>query len=290
MSLCPRLEKLSVREVKCVEHDDTVCIPVLDLQKHINLQHLILDTLSVESLMLPDGETTFTSLWLYNLTITHHSLEQIVKFVSLCPDLEVLAVGKVKCVEHDDSVCISVLDLQTHNNLKQLILDTIPVESLLLPERETTITSLVLYNLKITYNSLEQVEKFMSVCPGLEELEIGEVKYFKHDGTEVILVLDLRKNTKLEKLVLHNVYVEGPLIPEEEATIKSLELHEVILDHAGLEQMVKSLKSCSSLMKMNLDSVGCREHFDSVCIAVLDLRKHNSQASNTGAGGLYHSP
>ena len=54
--------------------------------------------------MLPDGETTITLLGLYNLIITHHSLEKVVKFVSLCPGLEELDVREVKCAEHNEKV------------------------------------------------------------------------------------------------------------------------------------------------------------------------------------------
>ena len=279
------LEDLHLKNVECKEHGIGVCTPYLDLRKQNNMKQLTLDNISVEGLLLPEESATITSLILYNLRMAYNSLEQVVKFVSFCPGLKELDAQKVKCVEHGDNLCIPVLDLQKHINLKRLILDTISVESLMLPERETTITSLALYNSTIDFNSLEQVEKFVSVCPDLEELEVGEVKCVEHDGTIFILELDLRKNTKLEKLVLHDVYIEGPLLPEEEANITSLELHNIILTHDGLEQMVKFLKSCSSQMKMNLDSVGCREHFDSVCIAVLDLRKHNSQASDTGAEG-----
>ena len=106
LTFCPGLEKLEVREVKCVKHDDTVCIPVLDLQTHTNLKRLVLDTISVESLLPPERESSITSLCLYNLTITLHSLEQVVKFVSFCPGLEELAVQKVKLAEHDDTVYV----------------------------------------------------------------------------------------------------------------------------------------------------------------------------------------
>ena len=107
-----------------------------------------MNNISVESLLLPEVhvEVTITSLGLFNLTIIHRSLEQVDKFVSLCPGLEDLDVREVKCAEHDDTVCIPVLDLQKHNSLKELILINIYVEGLLLPEGEATITSLGLFN------------------------------------------------------------------------------------------------------------------------------------------------
>ena len=174
LSFRPGLEELEVRDVKCAEHDDAVCILVLDLQKHNNLKQLILKNISVEGLLLPVGEASITLLWLHNFTIIHYSLEQVVKFVTFCPGLEKLDNGEVKCVEHDDTVCIPLLDLRKLKNLKQLILKNISIESLLLPEGEATITLLWLHNLTITHHSLEQVVKFVSFCPGLEELNVRE--------------------------------------------------------------------------------------------------------------------
>ena len=200
-------------------------IRVLDLQKHNNLKQLVLDTISVECLLQPEGEATITSLVLYNLTITHHSLVEIVKYVSFCLGLEYLDVRKVKCVEHDDTVCIPVLDLQKLNNLKQLILDTISGESLLLPEGEDNITSLVLYNLKITHLSLKQVVKFVSFCPGLEYLDVRKVKCVEHDDTVCIPVLDLQKLNNLKRLALGTISVESLMLPEGETTITSLGLY-----------------------------------------------------------------
>ena len=107
MSFCPGLEELDVREVKCVEHGDTVCILVLSLQKHNNLKRLVIDNLSVERLLLPEEGATVTSLRLCNLTITHHSLEQFVKLVTFCHGLEELMVKEAKCVEHDDTCMYS---------------------------------------------------------------------------------------------------------------------------------------------------------------------------------------
>ena len=187
MSLCTTLKELDVRKVKCVELGDIVCIPVLDLQKHNNLKQLILINTAVENMLLPEGEAN--KLWLHNLTITHHSLEQVVNFVTFYPDQEKLDVRKVKCAEHDDTVFIPVLDSQKHY-LKRLVLDTISVESQLLPEGEDIITSLCLYNLTITNHSLEQIVKFMTFCPGLEELDVKDVKCVEHSDTGYIHVLD----------------------------------------------------------------------------------------------------
>ena len=276
VSVCPGLEELDVRKVKCVEHDDTVCIPVLDIQKHNNLKKLVLDTISVESLMLPDGEVTITSLCLYNLTITHHSLEQVVKFVSLCSGLEELDVREVKCVEHDDTVCIPVLDIQKHNNLKNLVLDTISVESLLLPEREATITSLELDNLTITHHSLEQVVKFASLCPGLEELDVRNVKCVEHDDTVCIPVLDIQKHNKLKNLVLDTISVESLVLPLEVATITLLQLYNLTITHHSLEQIVKFVSLCPGLEELDVRNVKCVEHHDTLCIPVLDIQKHNN--------------
>ena len=276
VTFCPGLKELDVRKVKCVEHGDTVCIPVLDLHKHNNLKRLVLDTISVECLLLPKGEATIKSLVLSNLTITHHSLEQIVKFVSFCPGLEYLVVRKVKCVEHIDTVCIPVLDLQKLKHLKQLVLDTLSVESLLLLEGEATITSLCLYNLKTTHHSLGQIVKYMKFCPGLEKLDVQEVKCVEHDDRVCIPVLDLQKLKHLKQLMLDTISVEGLLLSEEGATITSLGLYNLTITHQSLEQFVKCMSFCPGLEELDVRKVKCVEHDDTVCIPVLDLLKHNN--------------
>ena len=276
VSFCPGLEELGVQEVKCAEHGDTVCIPVLYLQKHNNLKRLILEAISVESLLLPKGESIITSLGLYDLTIQHHSLEQFLKFATFCTGLEELDIVKVKCVKHDDTVCISALDLQKHNNLKDLMLDTISVTSLLLPEGEATITSLGLYNLTITHDSLEQVVKFVSFCPGLEELGVQELKCAEHGDTVCIPVLDLQKHNKLKRLILASIYVKGLLLPEVGTTITSLCLYNLTITHHSMEQVVKCVSFFPGLEKLDVRKVKCVEHNNTVCIPVLDLQKHNN--------------
>ena len=280
LSFCPGLEELDVQEVKLAEHDDTGCIPLLDLQKLkqklYNLKRLLMDAISVESLLQPEGEATITSLELDNLTITHHSLVRVMKFVSFCPGLEELDVRKVKCVEHDDTVCIPVLDLQKLNSLKRLILDTISVEYLLLPEREATFTSLVLYNITIPFHSLENVERFLTFCTGLEELDIVKVKCIEHDGTVCIPFLNLQKHKILKQVKNNNISVESLLLPEGETTITSLELDNLSITHHSLEQIVKFISLCPGLDELDVREEKCAEHDDTGCIPVLDLQKLNN--------------
>ena len=47
------IEKLNLDGVRCSQHTDRCCIPVLDLQKHNKLNLLYLLILSVEGLLLP---------------------------------------------------------------------------------------------------------------------------------------------------------------------------------------------------------------------------------------------
>ena len=87
LSSCSHLEDLDLTIVKCREHGDSCCIPVLALQKHDKLKTLRLKFLSIEGLLLPVEGARITSLELINVTMTHHGCEQLSGFVSSRPEL-----------------------------------------------------------------------------------------------------------------------------------------------------------------------------------------------------------
>ena len=88
-------------------------------------------------------------------------------------------------------------------------------------------------------------------------------------------VLDLNKYSKLEKLDLRFLSVEGLLLPVERDRLTTLRLADVTMIHHGLEQLSGSVSSCSYLEYLYLKTVKCKEQSHSCCLPVLDLQKHN---------------
>ena len=275
LSSCSSLEYLDLARVRCREHSDSCCIPVLDLQKHDKLNTLELRWLSIEGLLLPVEGARITSLRLYNVTMSHHGCEQLSESLSSCSSLEYLDLARVRCREHRDSCCIPVLALQKHNKLEKLVLEWLSIEGLLLPVEGARITSLRLYNVTMSHHGCEQLSESLSSCSSLEYLYLYSVRCREHSDSCCIPVLDLQKHNKLKTLWLLSLSIEGLLLPVEGARITSLKLVNVTMTHHGCEQLSESLSSCSSLEYLYLYSVRCREQSDSSCIPVLDLQKHN---------------
>ena len=88
-------------------------------------------------------------------------------------------------------------------------------------------------------------------------------------------VLDLNKCSKLEKLDLRRLSVDGLLLPAERDRLTSLELHNIRMNHQYLEQLPGSLSSYSCLETLKLVDVKCSEQSHSCCLPDLDLQKHN---------------
>ena len=154
---CSDLEELSLDAVICNEQNHSCCIPVLDLQKLKKLKKLWLKNVSVGGLLLSVEGVRMTLLVLNNVTMSHRDLEQLPGPLSSCSDLEKLDLDALICNEQSHSCCISVLDLQKHNNLKELKLENLSVIGLLLPAEGTRITHLYLDNLTMTHHDLKQL-------------------------------------------------------------------------------------------------------------------------------------
>ena len=274
LSSCSCLEKLWLSKVKCSEQSHSCCLPVLDLQKHNKLKKLDLLFLSVEGLLLPVERDMFTSLILYNVTMTHQYLEQLAGSLSSCSSLEELYLDIVKCSEQSHSCCLPVLDLQQHNKLQILDLCVLSVKGLLLPVERDRLISLKLDNVTMNHQYLEQLLGSLSSCSCLEELCLS-VECSEQSHSCCLPVLDLQKHNNLEKLRLWNLSVKGLLLPVERDRFTTLTLYIETMNHHGLEQLLGSLSSCSCLEKLWLSKVKCSEQSHSCCLPVLDLQKHN---------------
>ena len=275
LSSCSGLEELYLHRVKCSEQSHSCCLPVLDLQKRNKLEELTLWDLSVKGLLLPVERDRLTILWLNNVTMNHQYLEQLSGSLSSCSGLEELYLNRVKCSEQSHSCCLPVLDLQKHNKLKELTLEDLSVEGLLLPVERDRLTHLRLVNVTMNHQYLEQLLGSLSSCSCLEYLSLNEVKCSEQSHSCCLPVLDLQKHNKLEELRLRFFSVEGLLLPVERDRFTSLTLTNVTMNHHGLEQLLGYLSSCSCLEKITFYKVKCSEQSHSCCLPVMDLQKHN---------------
>ena len=198
LSSCSVLEYLYLHRVGCFEHNDSCSIPVLDLQTHNQLEQLRLGSLSVEGLLLPMEGARITSLYLINITIDQHGLEQLQESMASCSSLKKLDLNTVTCSEHSDNYCPIGLDLQKHNKLEELVLWNLILECLLLPVEGARITSLSLGRITMTHHGLEYLETSLSTRFYMRLLY--EVKCGEHSDSSCLPVLNLPKHNKLEKL------------------------------------------------------------------------------------------
>ena len=108
--------------------------------------------LFVEGLLLPLEGNRIRQLFLDNVTMAHHELEQLSRSSSSWSSIKHLHLDGVRYSEHRDRCCISVLDLQKHNELERLRIMALPVEGLLLPMEGTRIRELALDNVTMAHH------------------------------------------------------------------------------------------------------------------------------------------
>ena len=174
--------------------------------------------------------------------------------------------------EHSHSLSSPVLDLQKHDKLETLRLLYLSIEGLLLPVEGARITSLTLYKVTLTHHGCELLSESLSSCSHLEDLVLIGVRCREHSDSSCIPVLDLQKHDKLKTLALRWLSIEGLLLPVEEARITWLKLDDVTMTHHGCEQLSGFFSSRPELRNPGLISVKCREHKDSPCQAIKDIR------------------
>ena len=256
------IKRLHLDGVRCSEHRDRCCIPVLDLRKYNELELLSIMASPVEGLLLSMEGARIRQQALDNVTMAHHELDQLSRSSSSWSSIEQLYLNGVRCSEHRDRCCIPVLDLRKYNELELLYIMASPVEGLLLPMEGTRIRQLAPDNVTMAHHELEQLSRSSSSWSSIETLCLVGVRCSEHRDRSCIPVLDLRKHNELELLFIKISPVEGLLIHMEGTRIRQLTLDNVTMANQELEQMY-------------LDGVRCSEHRDRSCLPVLDLRKHN---------------
>ena len=269
------IKQLHLDGVRCSEHRDRCCIPVLDLRKHNELELLRIKASPVEGLLLPTEGTRIRQLTLDKVKMVHHELEQLARSSLSWSSIKQLHIDGVRCSEHRDRCCIPVLDLRKHNELELLRIKASPVEGLLLPMEGTRIKQLALDSVTMAHHELEQLSRSLLSWSCIKQLHLNGVRCSENRDRCCIPVLDLRKHNELERLRIMALPVEGLLIPIEGTRIRQLALDNVTMANHELEQLSRSSSSWSSIGQLHLNGVRCSEHRDRSCIPVLDLRKHN---------------
>ena len=279
LSSCSSLEKLQLWKLSCSDHGSGCILPVLlELQKCNKLKKLELRGLSVEGLLLPVQGTRISEVIIIKVTLTHHDMEQLIRWLSSCSSLGKLHFFELSCSDHS-SECIlpALLDLQKCNKLESLELWSLPVEGLLLPVEGTTISEVIIIGVTLAHHDMEQMIGWLSSCSSLEKLALGCMSCSDHrSGCILPVLLDLQKCNKLKKMELWSLPVDGLLLPVEGTTISEVIIIGVTLIHHKMEQLTGCLSSCSSLEKLELGDLSCSDQ-SSGCIfpVLLDLQKCN---------------
>ena len=269
------IKELKLDGVRCSEHTDMCCIPVLDLQKQNKLELLYIVDLSVEDLLLPIEGIRIRKLTLDKVTMTHDGLEQLSRSLSSLSSIKEMKLDKVRCSEHTDMCCIPILDLRRYNDLEILNIVDLSAEDLLLPIDGTRIRKLTLGTVTMAHHGLEQLSRSLSSLSCIKELKLDKVRCSEHTDMCCIPTLDLRNHNDLEILYIVDLSAEDLLLPIDGTRIRELTLRTVTMVHHGLEQLSRSLSSWSCIKEVKLDGVRCSEHTDMCCIPVPDLQKHN---------------
>ena len=278
LSSLSSLDWLKLDNLSCSDDGDSCRISVLDLHKHHKLEKLILDKISITSLVLPSqGESGLSLLGLDNLVLSHDNLVQLCSSLSSLSSLDWLRLDNLSCSDDGDSCRISVLDLHKHHKLEKLRLDKISISGLVLPSQgESGLSVLGLDNLVLSHDNLVQLCSSLSSLSSLQDLRLDNLSCSDDGDSCRISVLDLHKHHKLEKLQLEKIFITSLVLPSQgESELRQLYLYNLVLSHDNLVQLCSSLSSLSSLQGLRLDNLSCSDDGDSCRISVLDLHKHH---------------
>ena len=240
------LERLELTNIICREQSDSCHLPVLDLHKHLILEDLTIDNISINDLLLPSQTySSLEDLDLHNLVFSHGSLVQLCRSLSSLTNIERLELINLACNEHPDSCRLHILDLQKHHSLEVLTIDKIAISRLLLPSKtESQLEQLNLNTLALSHDSLVQLCSSISALSGLDRLQCTNLSCGDHSGSSLLPLVD-------------------PLNEE--------------LDHEHQpEKPVDYLLALSGLEHLQLTNIPCGEPSASICkFTVLDLHKHD---------------
>ena len=268
------LVKLHIIDFSCSVHSRKSCHAVLDLQKQISLQRLLLKQITVESLLLPDLEMARLShLFLEKVKITKRCIECIYTSISTESDLEELHIIDLLCNVNSRKRCNAVLDLQKHTSLQRLLLKQLSVESLFLPDLDMArLSQLFLEYVMISKHCIECICSSVSTESDLEELHIIGLSCMVHSGKRCNAILNLQKQTSLQRLLLKQITVESLLL--EMARLSHTFVDNVAMAHHDREHICTSLPSWPGFKEFRLTKQSCNEH-NKCSLPVLDKIVYN---------------
>ena len=277
LSACYGLEQLELINLSCSAHSARRCHPVLDLQDHAELHRLILKRLTIESLLLPDLEISRGShLFLENIMISKHCIENIYTDVSSWSNLEELVIIDLSCSVHRGNTCNPALDLAKHSRLQMLLLRQVCVSSLGLPDQNNVrFCNLVLDNVQMTQNdNVQQVCSSVSTLTGLQRLELINLASGDPGASSCQPELDLHKHHTLWWLVLRQLHLGRLHLPDlTEGTVSHLFLEHTVMAHDDREVITKLLSSVSGFQELKILNLSCTEHVINCNLPELD--KHD---------------
>ena len=312
-----RFWTLKLTNISCSDDGGSCDLPVLDLHRYDRVRELSLGKISISGLLLPSQEESkLCKLYLDNLVLSHDNLVQLYTSLSfVITYLQMLALATLTCSDHGDS-CRLLLDLHRHVNLSCLILDTISLSGVLLPNQvEPKLEFLWLDKMLLSHDNLVQLCSSISSLSELTRLQLTSLRCYDHDGSadtplldhpkaelgqipdEDLLalsgledlqvavmpcseqsgmckftVLDLHKHHKLDFLTLDTSSISGMILPRQEwLRFNRLVLKNLVLSHYSLEQLCASLSSFSALnVKLHFTKLSCRDHGGGYCFPLLN--------------------
>ena len=250
MSIYPRnIKSLTVSGV-------VKCLSLLDLQSLHNLEILELRGLSVCGLFLPHQEhSRLRTLTLADLLLTHQDTKQLCSTLSSLNRLELLKLINLTCCDHSSS-CLPELDLRKAPMLWKLILRELTVEGLLLPTvKESIISNLILEDLTMPHLGIEQLTRSLSICDGLERLELIRLSCGIHCGSCNLPALDLQTHRKLLRLELRQLSFESVLLPVKIQLVVEYCMFEVKMPPLSWRKFIEALTHYDIVM--NVELVSC---------------------------------
>ena len=220
-------------------------------------------------------------LWPDSVTMTHHDIQSLCVSLSSWSALENLGLINLSCSDHSERECLlPVLDLQKHHKLKELTLEKLSTEGLLIPhQQDTAMRGLWLDSVTMTHHDIQSLCVSLSSWSALENLGLINLSCSDHSDRDCLLpMLDLQKHHNLKDLRLKNLSVEGLLTPiQQETAMHTLWLDNVKMTHHDIDTLCVYLSSWSALDYLQLTNLSCSDHSDRECLLpVLDLQKHHN--------------
>ena len=225
LSSTTRIINLRLTSLSCIQHQNGCLLSVLDLHSHCRLDWLILGKISISGLVLPSQEgSRLRELDLNNLVLPHDKLVGLCCAISSLSSIEILQLTHVRCIEHDGSCDVPILNLPNQES------DNAEKEQI--PDRDVlSLSGLDKLNLPI----------MPAVCR--------------------FTVLNLQKHRKLKVMKLDSSSISGILLPSlDRIKITAYFLSDLVLSHYSLEQLPRSLSTLRRYARLHIVNLSCSDH------------------------------